>query len=466
MADHVLVVDDDPCLCQVLEAELTSLQYRVTVCTSAESALSRAALGDIGVILTDLKMPSMSGVELCAATVASGCGAPVVVMTACGTTESVMAAIRAGAYDYVTKPLQTTELTVTLERALSVRALREEAQRLQSVVDEATFHDMTGTCRQMTRTFDLVQRVAQSDATVLVTGESGTGKELVALAIHARSARAKGPFVAINCAAMPEALLESELFGHAKGAFTDARYATTGLFLKAMGGTLFLDEIGEMPLSMQGKLLRALQERTVRPVGVDVELPFDARVITATHRDLDADVAANRFRQDLFYRINVVCITLPPLRARGRDVMTIAQQTLRRCQLGRQRVIGFQRNAIEAMLAYPWPGNVRELQNAVQRAVAFADFDHISVHDLPDGIRDFKTVRRRGPAARFEIMTIAELERRHIARVLEATRGNKTVAARILGFDRRTLYRKLEDQAFAASTFAPSRKRFTAAATR
>jgi DNA-binding NtrC family response regulator len=301
----------------------------------------------------------------------------------------------------------------------------------------------------------LVDRIADTDVTVLVTGESGTGKELVARAIHGRSARADGPFVAINCAAMPELLLESEFFGHTRGAFTDAHQAKEGLFVKATGGTLVLDEIGEMPLAIQAKLLRALQERRVRPVGGDQEVPFDARVVAATNVDLEAAVAAKTFREDLFYRINVVHIDLPPLRARGRDVLDIACHVLRRCQPDGQAIVGFTRSAIDALQSYPWPGNVRELQNAIQYAVALAEFDHISLDDLPPAIRDFKNgVSRedfKGGAGRrphsklpVDLVTVAELERRYIDHVLKAAKGNKTVAARILGFDRRTLYRKLD----------------------
>jgi two-component system response regulator HydG len=252
--------------------------------------------------------------------------------------------------------------------------------------------------------------------------------------------------VAINCAAMPEPLLESELFGHVKGAFTDARTARPGLFVKASRGTLLLDEIGEMPPGMQAKLLRALQERTVRPVGGDIEIPFDARIVAATNRDLETEVEEKRFREDLFYRINVVRIQVPPLRARGSDILTLAQHFLQRIQSnGTQRVIGLKSAAADKLLSYPWPGNVRELQNCIERAVALAQFDHVGLDDLPERIREFKTSRitieSNDPA---ELLPMDEVERRYILRVLEAVGGNKTLAAQVLGFDRRTLYRKLE----------------------
>jgi two-component system response regulator HydG len=252
--------------------------------------------------------------------------------------------------------------------------------------------------------------------------------------------------VAINCAAMPESLLESELFGHTRGAFTDARQARPGLFVKATNGTLFLDEIGEMPMGMQAKLLRALQERTVRPVGGDAEIPFDARLVAATNRDLETEVDEKRFREDLFYRINVVRINVPPLRQRGSDVLVLAQHFIERyAAAGRSRVVGMSSGAADKLLSYPWPGNVRELQNCIERAVALARYDQIGVDDLPEKIRDFKSsrviVETEDPS---ELLPMDEVERRYILRVLEAVGGNKTMAAQVLGFDRRTLYRKLE----------------------
>jgi two-component system, NtrC family, response regulator AtoC len=334
-------------------------------------------------------------------------------------------------------------LALTIERALKHRALREEVKRLRRVVvDQQKFDDILGTSPAMKKMYDLVARVAETETTALVTGESGTGKELVAKAIHQRSPRKEGPFVAINCAAMPESLLESELFGHVKGAFTDARTARPGLFIKATKGTLFLDEIGEMPAGMQAKLLRALQERTVRPVGGDQEQSFDARLIAATNRDLETEVEEKRFREDLFYRINVVRIRVPPLRSRGSDILLLAQHFLQRYS---QRVVGIKSNAADKLLSYTWPGNVRELQNCVERAVALAQFDHIGIDDLPERVREFKssrvTVESNDPA---ELLPMEEVERRYILRVLEAVGGNKTLAAQVLGFDRRTLYRKLE----------------------
>jgi DNA-binding NtrC family response regulator len=444
---RVLIIDDDRSMCDILDAELRTRDFDPTATTAAEDALRRLSEGDFDVVLTDINMQSMNGVELCRQIVESREHVPVVVMTAYGSMELAVGAIRAGAYDFVTKPFEMDEIALTLERALKHRALRDEVKRLRSVVaDSQKFDDILGTSSAMKKMYDLVARVADTETTALITGESGTGKELVAKAIHQRSPRKEGAFVAINCAAMPENLLESELFGHVKGAFTDARTARPGLFIKASKGTLLLDEIGEMPAGMQAKLLRALQERTVRPVGGDQEQPFDARIIAATNRDLESEVEEKRFREDLFYRINVVRIHVPPLRSRGSDILLLAQSFLQRYQPnGQERVVGIKSAAADKLLSYPWPGNVRELQNCMERCVALAQFDHVGVDDLPDRVRDFKssriTIESNNPS---ELLPMDEVERRYILRVLEAVGGNKTLAAQVLGFDRRTLYRKLE----------------------
>jgi two-component system response regulator HydG len=393
-------------------------------------------------------MAGQSGLDLCSQILARREDVPVIVTTAYADTETAIASIRAGAYDFVTKPFDMDELGLTLERALRHRSLREEVKRLRRAVSEAgEFDDILGSSDVMRRTFALVARLAESEATVLVSGESGTGKELVARALHARSARKDKPFVAINCAAMPESLLESELFGHVRGAFTDARTARQGLFIKANSGTLFLDEIGEMPAGMQAKLLRVLQERTVRPVGGEQEHAFDVRIVAATNRDLETEVEERRFREDLFYRINVVRIHVPPLRARGGDVLVLARHFLERyaAQSGRP-VVGLTSAAADKLVSYPWPGNVRELQNCIEHAVALAPLDHLAVEDLPERIRDHQAKQAieldaPGPT---ELMPMEEFERRYIIKVLEAVGGNKTMAAQVLGLDRRTLYRRLE----------------------
>jgi two-component system response regulator HydG len=442
-----LIVDDDDDMCRMLADGLVALGHAAAWRTSADDAFEIVVRGEADVVVTDLRMRGMNGLELCERVVANRPDVPVIVMTAFGSLETAIATIRAGAFDFLTKPLDASAVAISVERAIAQRALRGEVKRLREVVASAEHAgDLVGVSAAMQRVHDLVARVAGSDATTLVRGESGTGKELVARALHDRSRRASGPFVAINCAAMPEGLLESELFGHAKGAFTDARARKSGLFVEATGGTLFLDEIGDTPPSMQAKLLRALETRVVRPVGDSVEQPFDARVVAATNKDLEAAIEDGRFREDLFYRLDVVSIELPPLRARGGDALLLAQHFLARLAAkAGARVTGFSAAAAERLLAYPWPGNVRELQNCVERAVALARYEEVLVDDLPEKVKSYKRshvlVAADDPE---ELASMEEVERRYVLRVLEAAAGNKNHAARILGWDRKTLYRRLE----------------------
>ncbi|MCC7537410.1 MAG: sigma-54-dependent Fis family transcriptional regulator [Deltaproteobacteria bacterium] len=372
---------------------------------------------------------------------------PVVVVTAFGTLDRAIAAMRAGAHDFLNKPFDVEELAVRLEHAIAHRGLREEVARLRSELSRSSrYGELIGSSEPMRKLYDLLDRIRDSEASVLLTGETGTGKEVVARAIHERSRRVEGPFVAINCAAMPESLLESELFGHVKGAFTDARSARRGLFLQASGGTLFLDEIGELPQGLQAKLLRALQERRVRAVGSDVETPFDARLVAATHRDLDDALAEGTFREDLYYRIKVLEVPLPPLRARGNDVLTLADHFVRRFAAAAAKgVAGIDAAAAARLLVYTWPGNVRELANAMEAAVALTRADRITLDDLPEKIRRFErthvVVESDDPG---ELLPMEEVERRYIQRVLDAVGGNKTTAAQILRLDRKTLYNKLD----------------------
>jgi two-component system response regulator HydG len=391
-------------------------------------------------------MRGIDGIELCERIVANRPDVPVLVLTAFGSLDSAIAAIRAGAYDFINKPVQLDVLVIAIERAAGHRRLREEVKRLRIEVGRSPrFDELVGQSPPMQTVYGLVERVAATDATVLITGESGTGKEVVARAIHARSARRGGPLVAINCAAMPESLLESELFGHAKGAFTDARTAEPGLFAQANRGTILLDEVGDMPLGLQPKLLRVLQERTVRPVGGRAEVPIDVRVVASTNRDLESAIEEGRFRQDLYYRINVVNLALPPLRARGGDILPLAQHFLLHfAKRAGKEVSGIASPAAEKLLAYMWPGNVRELQNSIERAVALTRFEQIVVDDLPEKIRDYRRshviVASDDPS---ELVPLEEVERRYLARVMEVVSGNKTAAARILGVDRKRLYRML-----------------------
>ena len=392
MTARVLVVDDESSMCEYLEAELRAHDMHVATRTNAEEAFALLGAQEFDVVVTDLHMRGLNGLELCMRIVENRPDIPVIVITAFGALETAIATIRAGAFDFVTKPFNIEELLLAVERALRHRALQDEVKRLQHMVAETQrFEEMLGSSDAMKKVQDLVTRVADSDSTVLISGESGTGKELVARALHRKSRRAAGPFVAINCAAMPEALLESELFGHAKGAFTDAKVAKRGLFVEASGGTLFLDEIGEMPLSVQPKLLRALEARTVRPVGASAEVPFDVNLVTATNRDLETAVTDGRFREDLFYRINVVRVDLPPLRARGNDILLLTQHFLERfAARSGKRIVRLSSAVAKKLLADACPGNVRELQNCVEQAVALARFEEITVEDLPERIRDYR----------------------------------------------------------------------------
>jgi DNA-binding NtrC family response regulator len=452
---RILVVDDDRRMCELLEAGLGRKGFSVSIRTSASEALDDLSLADVEAVVTDLNMKGMSGLELCERIAASFPDVPVVVITGFGSLETAVAAIRVGAYDFITKPFEIDELLFALDRAVQHKRLRDEVKRLRIVAGETRGETgLLGTSETIRKVEDLIERIADSEATVLITGESGTGKELVAKALHRRGKRAAGPFVAINCAAVPETLLESELFGHARGAFTDARAARTGLFVQANGGTLFLDEIGDLPLGLQPKLLRALQERVVRPLGGHSEIRFDVRVVAASNRDLASAVEEGRFREDLFFRINVIHVEMPPLRARGGDVLLLAQEFVRRiCESSGKQVVGLSPQAAERLLAYPWPGNVRELQNCIERAVTLARYEEVMVDDLPEKIRSYRRshviVASDDPS---ELVPLEEVERRYILRVMEAVAGNKTLASRILGLDRKTLYRKLERYGDAEST--------------
>ena len=447
MKERVLLVDDDQEHCEALEGTLQSLGYDVSYTTSPREALERIGRETFGTILTDLGMSEMDGLELCARIVGTRPDVPVIVVTGNGSMDVAVSAMRAGAYDFLTKPIDVKMLTLNVARAVKHHALQVEVKQLREAsLERSALNELVGSSPAVKRMCDLVARVGGSDISVLIEGETGTGKELVARALHAAGARRDGPFVAINCGAIPATLLESELFGHVRGAFTGANTARVGLLVKASGGTLLLDEIGDMPLEMQTKLLRAIQEKSVRPVGSSDETPFDARVVAATHRDLEAEVSAKRFREDLYYRINVVKIQVPPLRARDGDVLRLATHFLERFAAKAQRgAMQLSPHVAAALLSYDWPGNVRELENCMERAVALARLSHVSVEDLPDKI----VARRAAPFAVSagqpdEILTLEEVDRRYIARAIALLDGNKSRAADLLGVDRRTLYRRLE----------------------
>ncbi len=448
---RILAIDDDESMCLLMQAALKKKGIDVAFRTSGAEAMavidSASEDSDFDAVVTDLNLGDMSGLAICEHLRERQPDTPVVVITAFGDMQSAIAAIRAGAHDFVNKPLDMGMMAHTLNKAAQHRALREEVKRLTQEVKRAKgAGELVGQSPPMLKLYDLLQRVAASDVSVLISGESGTGKELVARALHTESGREERPFVAINCAAVPANLLESELFGHVKGAFTDARTARKGLFEQAQGGTLLLDEVGEMPLEMQSKLLRVLQERRVRPVGGNTEVSFSARVLAATNRDLESEVEEGRFREDLFYRLNVVQLHVPPLRVRGNDILLLAQHLVEKvAQRSGKAVEGISTEAASKLLNYDWPGNVRQLENCIERAVALTRFESLRVEDLPERVRDFVSERiSLGDVDHEHMLTLEELERRYIERVLKVSNGNKAQAARTLGLDRRTLYRKLE----------------------
>ena len=444
MTRKVLVVDDDSAMCELIEAVLKKKGFDTTTVLGLNEALVELESDVFDAVLTDLQLGGASGFDVCERVRAMQPDVPVLVLTGFGNMGAAIGAIRNGAYDFITKPVEMDVLAAAVERAVEHHQVKAEVKLLKSRLSAAAgTGELVGQSAPMKRVYELINRVRDTAASVLIAGESGTGKELVARALHGTEAK---PFVAINCAAVPATLLESELFGHAKGAFTDARTSRMGLFQQASGGTLFLDEIGEMPIEMQPKLLRVLQERTVRPVGGTSEIPIDVRIVAATNRDLEQEVEDGRFREDLYYRLNVVQINIPPLRARGNDILVLAQHFVRQAsdRAGRE-VQGISSEAAQRLLDYDWPGNVRQLQNCMERAVTLTRFDHIAADDLPEKVTRYVPAQVSVVEADPEhILPLDALERRYIEKVLISCAGNKSQAARLLGLDRRTLYRKLE----------------------
>jgi two-component system response regulator HydG len=446
MSEHVLVVDDDSDMCSLLVRGLQTPGYSAQACTSAAEAIRHLEAGHHDLVVTDLRMGGATGLTLCRHVVEHRPDVPVIVITAFGSLEVAVDAMRAGAFDFLTKPFDLDTLRGAVQRATRHRSLTRSFHRLhREPRPSLPVRRMLGSSQEMLRLFDLIERVAPSSAAVLICGESGSGKELVARELHERSRQARGPFVAINCAAMPESLLESELFGYEKGAFTDARSDRPGLFQQADGGTLFLDEIAELPLGLQPKLLRALQERSVRPVGGRREIPFSARLVAATNEDLEAAVAAGRFREDLYYRIQVIQVDVPPLRHRGADILLLAQHFIEHFARQGATPVETMLPAVASRLeAYAWPGNVRELRNCIERAVTLCQDSALTPADLPTKI---SSVAVNGAPLRQddrgEMIPMEEVERRHVLRVFEATGKNKSLTAQILSLNRKTLYRKL-----------------------
>ena len=444
---HILVVDDDQSSRDLLARILTSAGHRVTALTDGREAVAALTAGDPpDLVVSDIRMADMDGLQVIDAFRERAPETPVILVTAFGNIDGALEAIRRGAADYLSKPYDVDAIQLVVARALQHRALAMENRALRrGLRDRYRLENVVGRSEAMLQVYKTAARVASTDATVLIQGESGTGKELVARAIHTASPRASGPFVAVDCGAIAEGVLESELFGHTRGAFTGAQVARRGLFEEAHHGTLFLDEIGDVGPNLQARLLRALQEGTIRRVGANDPIAVDVRIVAATNRDMDAAVKQGTFRADLYYRLHVVSIRIPPLRERREDIPLLAEHFAQKH--GRAEGSAISPEARELLVAYDWPGNVRELENAVARALALNPSGVVIPEDLPDAIHlaqaEPAPVPLPPPGDR---PTLAELERRYASQVLGETGGNKTRAAEILGIDRKTLYRILGER--------------------
>jgi len=446
MGHPILVVDDDEALADTLRIALAEHGFDVTTASSVTTAREAVSTQDFDAVVADLHIGTEGGLNFCSWVRENREGVVTIIITAHADMDAVLAALRTGVDDFLQKPVNAIRLAHTLKRSIELAETKREVERLKlnhASPLQGTL-GMVGNSPAIQRIRDLVIRLDKSDASVMVVGESGVGKELIARALHQVSGR-EGPFLGINCAALPATLLESELFGHTRGAFTDAHRDRAGLFLRATGGTLFLDEIGEMPCEMQAKLLRTLEQRTVRPVGADEEKSFDTRIIAATNRDLEEEVKKGRFREDLYYRLNVLQIDAPPLRSRGNDILLLAQYFVEvESARSHKKVTGISPPAAKKLLVYPWPGNVRELHNCIERAIALTQFTEIIVDDLPKRIAhaDHDQLHLEVDDED-QVIPLAEVEKRYIKHVLDFAGGNKSKAARLLQLDRRTLYRKI-----------------------
>ena len=453
---RILVVDDEPSIRQMLEILFRRAGYEVVLAAGHRHALEalRQSPQPFPVVLTDLRMPDGSGLDVLTASKTRDRTTEVILITAHSSIENAIEAMRAGAYDFVTKPPDAAELVALVAKAFEKHALNSENARLRALVAVRQDGGLVLHSHVMQVVMDVVERVAATRSTILITGESGTGKERVARAIHAQSDRASGPFLVVNCGALPEALMESELFGHDKGAFTGATSSHVGLFRQANGGSLLLDEVGELPLSLQVKLLRVLQERAVRPVGASQEVPVDVRVLAATNRDIDSDVAIGKFRQDLFYRLNVIRLSMPALRDRREDLATLVEQFVQRfsAEMGKA-VTGLTPDAVRVLDRYPFPGNVRELENVIERAVVLSRARLIGLGDLPPELSGLAGA----PATSLDELppegcdleeVLGEVERRLLVSALDRTGGVRTHAANLLHITFRSIRYRLKKHGF------------------
>ncbi|RII24965.1 MAG: DNA-binding response regulator [Geobacter sp.] len=445
MKQKILVIDDDTSLRRVLEYNLQEEGYDVQAASSGEEGLYLFGKAKPSLVITDMKMPGMDGLMVLKSIKERSPETLVIIITAFGTVDIAVEAMKAGAYDYITKPFNRDELKLTVVKALQFNGLAEENRRLKSELSDRTdFRTIVGSSKEMEKVFAVISKVADTEAAIFITGESGTGKELVARSIHANSSRRDAPFVAINCAAIPRELLESELFGHIRGAFTGAVRDKVGKFQLADGGTIFLDEVGDLPVEMQPKLLRALQEKEIEPVGGAKPLKLDVRVISATNLDIESAIEKGVFREDLYYRLSVIPIHLPPLRERRKDIPLLIRYF---CTKHNGNQVSFDKDALSAMVMYSWPGNVRELENTVERLLIMRNGETITLGELPDKILDEKTQRQPGTAL-FRLpdegYSLEQLEREIVVDALERNNWNQAAAARFLRIPRHTLIYRLE----------------------
>lgn len=446
----IMIVDDDPGHLTTLKTIVRSWDYSVETADDGTKALEKVKGRPYDLILMDVRMTSMSGIEALKEIKAYNPAIPILIMTAYSSVETAVDALKSGAYDYLTKPLDFEALKITMVRALEHTSLKVENQNLKEKLNkDFDIKNIIGKSQPMKDLIEMVAMISPSEATVLITGESGTGKELIAKSIHSNSSRKDKPLVIVNCAALAETLLESELFGHEKGAFTGADKRHEGRFMQANKGTIFLDEIGEMSPMMQAKLLRVIQEREIQRVGGEKTLDVDVRILAATNRDLQSEVDAGTFREDLYYRLNVVTVNLPPLRDRREDIPLLAQVFMQKyAERNRKQVKGFTPSAMDMMVNHDWPGNVRELENAVERAVILLTGDYITEKQLPISITQTDpggNKRQLQQNTNTEVRSLEDIEKEAILAALEAVGGNKSETARKLGINRKTLHKKLKD---------------------
>ncbi len=443
--ERILIVEDEEGMREFLKILLGKERYEVVTCTSADEAIEKIKEEDFNVVITDIKMPGMDGIELLEAVKQIDPLLPVIIMTGYASMESAIEALNKGAFAYLMKQARNEEIKQFVRKAIEMRKLQSENRFLkQELKKKLSDRPIIGNSEKIRRIFDLIDKVAQTDSTIMIYGESGTGKELVAREIHCRSLRSNGPFVSINCGALPETLLESELFGHVRGSFTGAVRDKEGLFAVAKGGTFFLDEVGETSPAIQVKLLRVLQEREIIPVGGVKPIKVDVRLIAATNADLEKQVENGKFRADLFYRLNVIPIHIPPLRERRDDIPLLVEHFLKTyCEAQGKPLKQVTKQAFDLLLRYDWPGNVRELENVIERAVILQEGNLIGPEDLPETIRGGRFETRHDLITATNL-TLEELEKRYILKVLDETGWQKKKAAQILGINASTLYRKLQ----------------------